>query len=68
MLGHRNCSNLSEARAVVFDEVHDAMQAAVNGAFMVVFAAKVLTGRLFLIFCNVNGMVDEFGYAFVFSR
>ena len=46
------------ALGVVFNEVHDAVEATVYGTAVVVLVAKVLTHRGFLVLCNVQGVVD----------
>ena len=51
---------------MVFDEVHDAVQTAVNGAAMVVLVAKVLPYGGFLVFRDVDGMVDQLVDTLVF--
>ncbi len=50
---------------MVLDEVHDAVEAAVYGAAMVILVAEVLTHRGFLVFRNMYGMVDKLRNAFV---
>ena len=50
---------------VVFDEVHDAVEATVHGAAVVVFVAEVLAHRSLLILRDVYGVVDELIDTFV---
>ena len=58
---HRNLSPLG----MILDEVHDAVQTTVDGSLVVVFIAKVLTDRRFLVFGHVDGMIHQLGHAFV---
>ena len=54
------------ALGMVLDEVHDAVQAAVDGTTMVVLVAEVLAHRGFLELCDMDGMVDQLVDTFVF--
>ena len=50
---------------MVFDEVHDAVQATVYGTTMVVLVAEVLAHRGFLILCDMDGVVHQLIDTFV---
>ena len=52
---------------VVFDQVPDRMDRSVNGPAVIFLAAEILQERFLLIFCNVDGVIDELGYALVFG-
>ncbi len=53
---------------VVFDQVGDAMQAAVDRAAVLGLVAEVLAKRALLIFGNVQGVADKLVHAGVFRR
>ena len=55
------------ALGMVLDEVHDAMEATVHGAAVVVLVTEVLTCRGFLVFRYMEGVVDQLIDAFVFG-
>ena len=51
---------------VVFDEMHDGVDAAMHGAAVLIVFAEILALWFFLIFCDVDGVVDELVDALVF--
>ena len=52
---------------VVFDEMHNAVKTAVNGAAVVFFIAEIGSPGAFLIFGDVNGVFHQFIDALVFG-
>ena len=52
---------------MVFNEVHDAVQAPVYGPTVIVLVAEILTDRGFLVFRHMDGVVYQFGNTFVFG-
>ena len=54
------------AGGVVLDQVAHGMDRAMNRSAVVLGPAEVLPGRLFLIFCDVDGVVNELVDAFIF--
>ncbi len=53
---------------MIFNQVDDAVQAAVNCAAVFGFAAEILPQRAFLIICNVQSVFHKFFNALAFCR
>ena len=49
----------TSALGMILDEMHNAMQAAMNSSAMIGHIAKVLTGRRFLVVSHMNSMTYE---------
>ena len=58
----------SRPLGVVLDDRLDRMMGAVNGPAVVILRTEILDNRLFLIFCDMDGMTHEFIDAFILCR
>ena len=53
---------------VVFDEMHQSVDASVHGTAVLIVLTEIVAPRFFLIASNVDSVVDELGDALVFRR
>ena len=60
---NRNVSPLG----MIFNQMHDAVQATVYSTTMIVLVAEILTNRCFLILCDMDGMFHQLGDTLVFG-
>ena len=51
---------------VIFNQMDHSVDAAMNGTIIVILITKILSGRAFLIFCNMKGMADKLIHTFIF--
>ena len=52
---------------MVFDQVDDCMQTSVDCAAVIILVAEILPQRLFLVFCNVEGVPCQLIDSLVFD-
>ena len=50
---------------MIFDQMHDSVQASVYRTAMIICTAKILSSRTFLIFCHMYCMLDQFFDSFI---
>ena len=51
---------------VIFNQMDHSVDAAMNGTIIVILITEILSGRAFLIFCNMKGMADKLIHTFIF--
>ena len=53
---------------MILDQMDNGMDTAMNRSIVVIFIAKILTQRFFLIFCNVKCMTHKLVHALILRR